>query len=163
MDEIWVEIKNLPQYSISNIGRIKNNETDTILNPYTTEKGYKRIGLSVNNKRRNFRVHRLVAEAFIPNLLNKSQVNHKDGNKFNNRVSNLEWVSDQENHEHATVNQLKVCGENHGCSKLTNKDVLSIKKLLEEKIKNITIAQKYNVSASVISQIKCGILWKHIK
>ena len=71
------------------------------LNPEETKKGYLRVDLyDENGKRKHFKVHRLVAEAFIPNPDGKPQVNHKDGNKHNNSVTNLEWVTDSENKDH---------------------------------------------------------------
>lgn len=65
-----------------------------------TSKGYLRVYLSKNGKRKHHKVHRLVARAFIPNPENKPQVNHIDGNKKNNSITNLEWVTDEENKEH---------------------------------------------------------------
>lgn len=64
-----------------------------------TSKGYLRVYLSKNGKRKHHKVHRLVAQAFIPNPDNKPQVNHIDGNKKNNSITNLEWVTDTENKE----------------------------------------------------------------
>ena len=64
-----------------------------------TSKGYLRVYLSKNGKRKHHKVHRLVARAFIPNPENKPQVNHIDGNKKNNSITNLEWVTDTENKE----------------------------------------------------------------
>lgn len=65
-----------------------------------TSKGYLRVYLSKNGKRKHHKVHRLVAQAFIPNPENKPQINHIDGNKQNNSITNLEWVTDAENKEH---------------------------------------------------------------
>lgn len=77
------------------------------LNPQTDSKGYPYIDVRFNGERRCPKVHRLVALAFIPNPDNKPQVNHIDGNKRNNRVSNLEWVTNEENRIHAIKNNLK--------------------------------------------------------
>lgn len=82
-------------------------------------KGYATVSLYVNGKYKHLSVHRLVAEKYLPNPENKPQVNHKDGNKLNNDVSNLEWVTHSENIRHAIDNNLikyKV-GKNHHRSK----------------------------------------------
>lgn len=70
------------------------------LTPQETNKGYLRVALFKNGKRKWHKVHRLVAHAFIPNCEHKPQVNHIDGNKQNNSITNLEWVTDEENKLH---------------------------------------------------------------
>lgn len=77
------------------------------MKPYINKhNGYVYIFLMNNNKNKNFRLHRLVAEAFIPNPNNKLQINHKDGNKKNNNIENLEWCNQSENMKHAYNNGL---------------------------------------------------------
>ena len=95
MKEKWKKIKNYPYYSISNLGRIHSLIKNRILKPSIDKQGYLHIGLYSNNKRKFFLVHRLVAEHF---LSSKSlEVNHRDGNKNNNTVKNLEWVTPKQN------------------------------------------------------------------
>ena len=77
------------------------NANGYILTPYENKKGYLKIGLFQNGKLYKRRVNRLVAQAFISNPDNLPQVNHKDGNKKNNSYTNLEWVTNEENREHA--------------------------------------------------------------
>jgi hypothetical protein len=108
-------------------------------------------------------VHRLVAQAFIPNLENKKTVNHINGIKDDNRVENLEWNTLKENLDHAWVNKLRTIktGENHWKSILTEKDVLYIR----ENIKYYTkaeLARKYNVTHSNIRGILKRKTWAHI-
>lgn len=103
MLEIWRQIKEYPRYSVSNLGRVKNNNTDKVLKGYTDFKGYQRVCIHCRGERirKDLKVHRLVAEAFVPNPDNKPQVNHIDGNKQNNAASNLEFCTNQENQLHA--------------------------------------------------------------
>lgn len=98
--EIWLSINGFETYQVSSWGRIRNADGQ-ILKPYKSEKGYLKVELHKNGKGHKRRVHRLVAESFIENPEAKPQVNHKDGNKENNSVTNLEWVTDEENKEHA--------------------------------------------------------------
>ncbi len=105
--ERWMYIPNTSgQYKVSDTGKVMNTKTGRILSPAIDERGYERVCLFKADRRRRYKVHRLVALAFIPNPENKPQVNHKDGNKRNNSVSNLEWVTNAENMDHARANGL---------------------------------------------------------
>lgn len=87
---------------VSDLGRIRSNLRDgRILKACPDKKGYLRLRVTIERKKMSFKVHRLVAQAFIPNPENKPQVNHIDGNKTNNAVDNLEWVTNYENAHHA--------------------------------------------------------------
>lgn len=101
MKEVWKDIPGCEgRYQISNFGRAKGPLK--ILKPSISDWGYQRLRVTDNNsKKRSPRVHRLVAPAFIPNPNGLPEVNHIDGNKLNNRVDNLEWVSAKENKEHS--------------------------------------------------------------
>ncbi len=145
--EIWkpVPIPGLIGYEISNFGRISS--PNYILRTSLSTKGYPQINLKVNNKGVTRAIHRLVALAFIVNLKNKPQVNHKDGNKENNHVDNLEWVTNIENMEHATKNELKP-----KIISLANRE--EIKKLWSTgEYYQRELGHKFNVSQPVISEI----------
>ena len=104
--ETWKTINEFPNYEISSHGRVYSRKRDIILKPYYDGWKYPKVSLQYNGRRVDRTIHRLVAEAFIPNTLNKPEVNHLDGNKDNNRVDNLEWVTRSENEIHAFKNGL---------------------------------------------------------
>lgn len=95
------------RYLVSTDGRVKSSKSGRILTQGITHRGYMKVHLCDSDKERNVFVHRLVAEAFIPNPENKPQVNHIDGNKLNNNVENLEWSTPLENVRHSWKNGLR--------------------------------------------------------
>ena len=97
--EKWKQIPNLP-YEISSLGKIRNLQ-GKVLKTYIQNSGYEQIKINYQGLHIHKSIHRLVAEAFIPNPLNKEYVNHIDGNKLNNTVDNLEWCTNSENILHA--------------------------------------------------------------
>lgn len=118
------KIENFPDYYISDKGEIYSVRQNGFkrLKPGKTQTGYLQIVLRNKNKEKvRFSVHRLVAETFIPNPKNKPQVNHKNGNKADNRVENLEWCTASENQRH----RYTILGHNNGG--LKNKPVVQIK------------------------------------
>ena len=119
MEEIWSDIKEYESwYQISNKGRIRSVDRTVkckdgsirfykgkVMTCVKDKDGYNCTGLSKNGIIKNYRVHRLVAQAFIPNPENKPQINHKDENPANNHVCNLEWVTNQENVNYGSHNE----------------------------------------------------------
>ena len=110
--EIWKYIENFPQYQVSNLGRIlslKNPKKPKILKGRITKKGYHQVHLhDINGKSYSKQVHRLVLETFSPKVdMKLLEVNHKDENKLNNNLSNLEWVTHTENVNYGTYSQRK--------------------------------------------------------
>lgn len=105
MDEIFRPIKGYEGlYEISNLGRVKNVNRNKILAQKKNRCGYMRVNLSKDHRVSTKVVHRLVADAFIPNIQNKPQVNHINEDKTDNRAENLEWVTAKENVNHGTRN-----------------------------------------------------------
>jgi len=114
--DVKEEWKNIPDFlniQASNLGRIrlaKENEEPFIYSTFITNKGYKRVAIYKNksSKQKKYAVHRLVALTWIPNPDNLPQVNHKDGNKLNNAIGNLEWTTGSDNVNHAFDNNLRI-------------------------------------------------------
>lgn len=126
MKEIWKDIVGFSGlYKVSNLGRIKSvdkkvnnngglqHREERILKTRLNRHGYLQVVLS-KNKSYTKTIHRMVAEAFIPNIKNKPQINHIDGDKTNNCVSNLEWATRQENMQHAYHKLKRKMGFSYG-------------------------------------------------
>lgn len=159
-DEIWLPIPDYEElYHVSNYGRIKSfhKGKQKIMKPLLKRK-YLHVGLrKKNSKQKWFPAHRLVALCFIPNPQNKPQVNHKDGHKLNNHVSNLEWVTASENTKHSFDNGLQVNPQGEDCSwsKLTAEQVRSIREN-PEGLTTYALADLFGVSQGKISDVQLG-------
>lgn len=103
MEEIWKTIKGFENYKVSNTGKVYSLAKNKVMKPWIVNSGYYVLTLVDSRVSKHMSVHRLVAKAFIPNPLNKEQVNHIDGNKLNNNVDNLEWTTPSENVNHNKV------------------------------------------------------------
>lgn len=102
--ERWEFIEGYPDYEISSYGRVYSHKRNIILKPFYDGWKYPCVDLiDTNGKSHTKKIHRLVAETFIPNPNSKPQVNHIDGHKDNNSVDNLEWVTGSENAKHAVL------------------------------------------------------------
>lgn len=99
--EKWRDLKGHEQYLVSSCGRIKNKKTGRIYVGSVNNRGYVRFDLCENGKRFVVAAHRVVAEAFLPTSPGRDYVNHKDGDKTNNNIDNLEWCTPKENSVHA--------------------------------------------------------------
>ena len=160
---IFKEIKGTnKKYYVSNTGLVKSlqGKKERILKPNTDKDGYLRVVLSVNNVRKTKGIHRLVIETFLGDSI--KQVNHKDGVKKNNHISNLEYCTAKENILHAETTGLRNSkGEKSSTSKLKNEDVLLIRQL-KGKQSCLKIAKRFNVQHSAIIKIWNYKTWKHV-
>lgn len=186
--EIW---KTIPggngTYQASNLGRIRSIDcfirgVSTKRKEYLKKKTGKIVRGNFNKKNgywmthcygKKRETHRWIAEAWLEPIAEKNQVNHKDGNKLNNRVDNLEWCSPKENIRHmingGKLDHMKEVwskrsrGSNNVKAKLKDKDVLYIKKHLQNKTKTpLELANKFNVTRTTIYGIKNNKYWKHL-
>jgi len=148
MKEVWKELEY--GYSVSNIGRVKNR-FDNIKKNTLHHRGY----LTTRYNKTMYSVHRLVAIAFIPNPENKPEINHKDGNKQNNHVDNLEWCTRKENIDHAfRLGLSSNKGEKNPRSKLNWDSVNKIRNLYNTGLYTQNkLAEMFGVSQSPINKL----------
>lgn len=154
-------------YFVTDTGQIYSQKADKFLSYQKDKDGYAKVQMmSTDDKRHRYSVHRLVLENFNPveNMKNL-QVNHKDGNKLNNNLSNLEWCNCKENIAHAVKMGLraKQYGEYNPMSKLTEKEVKEIiQLLLTHKYTSKEIGEKYGVNADYANSIRRKEIWTHL-
>jgi len=174
--EIWKHVKGYKgYYEISNLGNIRS-VTRTVprgeqkvtfkgvnLKTAVQNKGYEYLTLYKHSKGRRKYIHRLVAEAFIPNPKNKPQVNHIDCIRLNNNVTNLEWVTPLENSIHATIEGSVKCGEDSPNARFSYKDIEDMRRMYEDGLTQKEIAIKYNIKQNYVSKIVNYKIWKYKK
>ncbi len=179
-EEIW---KDIPRYEemyqvstqgvVKALGRLINLTThsyykkEKLLTQFPDGRGYLHVKLyDGSGNPKSWTTHRLVALTYIPNLENKPQVNHIDGNKLNNNIDNLEWCTNEENMSHlASLRRTRpsIQGENSKFSKTTTETVLNIRKDRDElnvSMKNLSL--KYNVTIGNVWNIIYRKSWKHV-
>jgi hypothetical protein len=158
--EKWRKIEDWPEYEVSSWGNVRRG--DDLLQQGDVH-GYRNVNLSKGETRKTFRVHRLVAEAFLgPAPFDGAMVAHNDGNKTNNRISNLRWASALENQADSIRHGTRPKGSEVKLSKLTESAIPEIRKRAEAGERYASIAKDYGVSVSTISLIKKGRIWGHV-
>lgn len=167
--EEWKPISGHPGYEVSNLARVRSLDTmDWNGRVFWLRKGrilkqnkcnpYLRVQLGAGNYRL---VHRLIASEFIPNPFNLPAVNHKNGIKRDNRIDNLEWISNQGNLLHARRVLKNGIGSSRSISKLTEKDIPIIRRMLAAGDGATSIGRKFGVSNGTIKQIRDHKTWLH--
>lgn len=161
---------------VSNLGRVKRVKSGRIKRPQLGTTGYYAVTLSFNGKPKIYRIHTLVAYAFLGARPDGAEINHKDGNKLNNCADNLEYCTRSENIKHAYAHGLMkkspgnpeflihgLKGEKHPYAKLNQSQVDEIRERRRvcPEIKLSALALEYKVSRSAISDIVRGKNWKH--
>ena len=155
------------KYQVSTTGKVRNSITKKVLKPVYDRKKYLRVCLTLeNSKKYTAKVHRLVAEAFIPNPKNKPTVNHINGIHDDNNITNLEWATYSEQSAHAIRTNLippAPCGVDNPSSKFSENQINMVCRLLEErKLSQREIHRITGVSVDVINRIKKKKSWVHI-
>lgn len=183
MEEIWRPVVGFEDsHEVSNIGRVRTVERtivrrasrwrgpttqvvpQRVLGLRFVRGGYLRATISLDGEQKQRPVHRLVAAAFLePAPSPHHQINHKDGDKTNNRVENLEWCTAQENSLHAYKTGLSASakGTKHGSAKLTDIQISEIREL-KGKLTQREIAKRFDVAQPQISRIMTSKRWKHV-
>lgn len=156
------EVNGYKNYFVDEQGNVYGKDGNVLKK--VNRAGYHGVSLCKKGcKTKNAFVHRLIAEAFLPNPENKKQVNHKNGIKTDNRVDNLEWVNPSENQIHRIyVLKKGLDGENNPRSKLKKNDVLDILEMNNKKIPRSEIAKQKNISQSTICDILSGRSWSSV-
>lgn len=167
LEIMYKVITDYPDYYISESGNVFSKRTPKIklLTPEKRRDGYLRVQLWNESGKKNKRIHRLVAEHFIPNPENKPEVNHLDRNPLNNHKSNLAWATKRENMDH-----MKIFGgmKNHpvgskvGGSKVTEEEVRAIRLAFKNGSTRRELSQCYKIGFNAISQITSKRSWKHV-
>lgn len=144
------------RYLVSNYGYIINGETNKIIHPKISKSGYLNIHLSEKKigLNKHYRLHRLIAEVFLPNPMNKDQVNHINGCKKSNMSFNLEWCTAKENMEHAKLNKLVSHGEKSHLAKYSDKTIHEICKMLVNGFTPKEISEKLNVPNHLVRRLR---------
>lgn len=153
---MWKEIPNFPGYEVSPEGEVRSwlREDIHYMTPQLCNRGYHQLNLMKNGKRYRRTVHGMVAAAYLGGWKPKV-VNHKNGNKLDNRVDNLEWVTSAENSKHAFDTGLQKSGQDHHHSTVSDSTIDSIRKLKGLHRQNV-IAKMLGVSTALVSLVLSG-------
>ena len=152
---IWKDIKDFPNYEVNAYGLVRNKKTQRILKPFLNNAGYYQVGLYHEGNRKKKLVHRLVAQAFIPNPQSKPYVNHINGHPTDNDVSNLEWCTQKENVRHAIDTGLTP-------TKYTEEQIHEVCRLLQDKLTIKEVSAKTGVSIGTVKDVRARKTWTHI-
>lgn len=165
MQEIWKEIpSSFGFYHASNFGNIKRTGQPFQKKPTIASVGYPVVSIWIKGKGSTKYVHDLIAETFIGIKPKEMCVNHIDGNKCNNRPDNLEYISLADNTRHAFNTGLcNVSGSRNHFAKLNENQVREIRRMIAAGAKTKDIAKAFHVGSPIVSQIKHGTRWAHLK
>lgn len=159
----WRQIENYNNYEVSSEGFVRNLKTGRVLKFDVSKNGYFRCTLCSNNKPKKFLIHRLVMKHFVGD--SDLQVNHKDGDKRNNRLSNLEYVSCRDNHLHAQEIGLRPIGSSRSTALLNEEQVHKVCQMIEEGHRRGDILNagiSVHLKKHMVDNIRRRRTWKHV-
>lgn len=175
LNELWVKLiypgipDELNRFEISVFGRLRNAKTKHIYKQQLLKSGYYSVRTTLGSRKRKIHIiiHKAVAYTFIPNPNNFPEVNHKDGRKENNYVSNLEWCTSHYNQKHkydlGLFDKRKISGENNHSSKLTWDDVLFIRASYipgSHEYGAKALARRFNISSQTLLSVIKNETWR---
>ena len=163
MDDYWRAVPGYSNYLVSRHGEVWSLVRNKVLAQVVGKRGYSTVNLYRDAHPRNFLVHRLVAAAFLGPIPPDKQVNHKDGDKQNNNLDNLELVTPEENRAHAARTGLVVRGEQNPVSRLTDAKVRAIRAQRDAGVRVQEIAYSFGVSEKTIYLVCRRITWRHVE
>jgi hypothetical protein len=151
-------------YQVSRCGLVRSLRRHKLMAVVHNQAGYRQVNLYRESKVKNFLVHRLVAAAFLGPIPKGMQVNHKDGDKENNSVDNLEFMTPEENREHAIRTGLTPCskGEANVRAKLKEAQVREMRSLRQAKVKLADLASRFGITVRMVCEIVSRRAWKHV-
>jgi len=172
-EEIWKAIPDFPGYEVSDQGGVRSYRLTgkrthklanhpKILRPLWSQDGYKRAALSKDGKLHYFSVHRLVLEAFVGPCPPGMQACHNDGKPINCYVNNLRWDTIKNNHNDKHKHGTVIYGERNGRVKLTENQIIEIRKLATQGYSTIELGEMFSVTHQNINRIIKYLTWKHI-
>ena len=172
MEQTWRTVAGYyGAYEISSDGLVRRVagsrgcSADRLIKSRVGNAGYRTVRLCFNGKLKSLSVHRLLLEAFVgPPPSPAHQCNHKDGNKLNNTLTNLEWVTPKENIQHMLSMGLRnePAGENHALAKVTDKDVMEIRRRYALGHRHGDLAKEFGLAPGHVMDIARGVKWKHL-
>lgn len=157
-------IAEYPNYAVTQVGEVWSQKNQKWLKLQTLSNGYHAVSLFKDGKARSVLVHRLVGNLFVPRgRKDQTCINHKNGDKTDNRASNLEWLTRGENIQHGFATGLhNNSGESHGANALTEDKVKGMRERYEEGATFSQLGREFNVSKSCSRSVCLRLSWKHI-
>lgn len=164
--EVWRPVRGFEAfYTVSSFGAIRSLRFKRLMCPHADVNGYRSVmlrGYDPRVKARLRRLHHVVLEAFVGPCPAGHQTAHLDGHPENNRLDNLAWVTPKENASHKKIHGTENDGSRNGWSKLTEADVIEIRRLRVEGVPRAVLCERFGLTPDHLGKIATGEQWKHV-